>query len=141
MTKVPKALIQKVSEWESCQKDLFVYYFSLPQNTDLEIVHRKVTEAKKNKVGKRAYPRINSASRYLYVGSSKEITKRFKEHLGYSYKGTYAMQLAYWCDDLDLDIVFSCMRFSKKTRVDVIQAFEDGLWDHLNPMLGRRGAR
>ena len=137
----PQDLIQEIYEWEKAQDSKFVYYFSLPHNADFERIHSKVTAAKKNKVGGRAYPRINSPSKYLYVGSSKEIAKRFREHLGYGYKGTYAMNLAYWCSNFEINIEFFCMGCNPNINSEVIQAFEDGLWDHLRPLLGRQGAR
>lgn len=137
----PDDIIRKLAEWEESQNSIFLYYFALKENTDLAVVHNRITAAKKNKIGGRAYPRINSVSRVLYVGSSKEITKRFREHLGYGYKGTYAMNLAYWFSDLDTYIDFFCMSCDPNINKDVIQAFEDGLWDNFKPLLGRQGAR
>lgn len=137
----PPDLVNEVSIWEKVQKSIFVYYFSLAQDADLEIVHKKITDAKKKKLFQRAYPRINSPSRCLYVGSSRDIAKRIKEHLGYGYRKTYAMNLAFWCSGLNLDIDIVCMRYNPKIKKGIIQTFEDGLWDHLKPLLGRQGAR
>ena len=137
----PPNLVNEVSIWEKVKKSIFVYYFFLPQDADLEIVHEKITDAKKKKLAQRAYPRINSPSRYLYVGSSRDIAKRIKEHLGFGYRDTYAMNLAFWCSDLNLDTDIVCMRYNPKIKKGIIQAFEDGLWDHLKPLLGRQGAR
>jgi hypothetical protein len=137
----PDDIIQKLIKWEEAQNSVFLYYFVLHRNTDLKIIQEKITETKNNKIAGRAYPRINSASRFLYVGSSREITKRFKEHLGYGYKGTYAMNLAYWFNDLGTGLKFHCMSFDPDTNKDAIQALEDGLWDYLKPQLGRRGPK
>jgi len=137
----PPEIVNEVSIWEKIQKSIFVYYFSLPQDANLEIVHGKITDAKRKKLGQRAYPRINSPSRYLYVGSSSDISKRIKEHLGFGYRKTYAMNLAFWCNGLNLDTDIVCMRYNPNIKKDIIQAFEDGLWDHLKPLLGRQGAR
>lgn len=138
---IPNKLIQSISDWEKSDPSLFVYYFLLHENTDVDHVYQKVKSAKTEKIANRAYPRINYPSRYLYVGSSRELAKRFKAHLGYSYIGTYAMQLLYWCSDLNIDVDFFCMRFSKNTKPEILQSFEDGFWDAAKPMLGRKGAR
>lgn len=134
-------LIDKISLWEKQQKSIFIYYFFVSKNADLEIVHKKITDAKTNKLGERSYPRIHSPSKYLYAGSSKSISNRIKEHLGFGHKDTYAMNLEYWCSDLNLDVDIVCMRFNPEIKKEIIQALEDGLWDHLKPLLGRRGAR
>ncbi|MFH2046716.1 MAG: hypothetical protein ABIK92_16410 [Pseudomonadota bacterium] len=137
----PPELVNEFYTWEKVQKSIFVYYFSVLQDADLEIIQKRITDAKKEKLAQRAYPRINSPSRYLYVGSSREIAKRIKEHLGFGYEKTYAMNLAFWCNDLNLDMDIFCMRYNPTATKEVIQAFEDGLWDHLKPLLGRQGAR
>ncbi len=140
-SKVPNGLIAELTEWEKSQDSIYVYYFYLNGNTDLEVVYKKISSAKGNKKDERAYPRINKVSRFLYVGSSKSITQRFKEHLGYGYKGTYAMHLAHWYKNLDSEIIFYCMAFPSSTEGDVVQALEDGLWESLKPLLGRKGHR
>ena len=86
----PPEIVNDVSIWEKQSKSIFLYYFVLQQDANLDSAYEKITAAKKNKIGKRAYPRINSPSRYLYVGSSRDFTKRVKEHLGFGYKQTYA---------------------------------------------------
>ena len=137
----PPELVSEISTWEMVQKSIFVYSFSVAQNADLKIILNRITDAKKENLAQRAYPRINSPSRYLYVGSSREIAKRIKEHLGFGYQNTYAMNLAFWCKGLDLDISILLMRFNFAIKKEVVQAFEDGLWDHLKSLLGRQGVR
>lgn len=141
LNKPPERIIQAVSDWVKDRDFLFVYYFSLSEDANLNTIYQRFSEAKKGKVGSRAYPRINSESRYLYVGSSREFIKRVREHLGYGYKGTYAMQLAYWTQGLNLNIQLFCMRFKTSINQEVVQAFEDAIWDFVKPMLGRKGAR
>ena len=133
--------LSKLSRWEKEQKSIYIYYFSLQKNSDLEKVQQKISYAKKKKIAQRAYPRINDPSRYLYVGSSRNIAKRIREHLGFGYRTTYAMNLAFWCKDLDLEIDIVCMRYNPQIEKEIIQAFEDGLWDYLKPLLGRQGVR
>jgi len=139
--KPPERIIQAVSEWVRDRGFLFVYYFSLLEDADLNTVYQRFSEAKKGKVGSRAYPRLNSESRYLYVGSSRGFIRRVREHLGYGSKDTYAMQLAYWTQELNLNIQLFCMRFKTSINQEVVQAFEDAIWDFVKPMLGRKGAR
>jgi len=142
-----KNCLDTVSEWAGKPKSRYIYYFSLPESANFSAVLEKIESAKDNKIEGRAYPRINykldsrESSRYLYVGSSKTIAHRFKEHLGYGHKKTYAMHLAYWCDGLDLEIDLFCLKFESNTNQAVLQAFEDAMWGQLKPMLGRRGAR
>jgi hypothetical protein len=64
-----------------------------------------------------------------------------REHLGYGSKGTYAMQLVYWAQELNLNIQLFCMRFKTSLNQEVVQAFKDAIWDFVKPMLGRKGAR
>lgn len=137
----PPDLVDEILIWEKAQKSIFVYYFSLSQDADPEIVHEKITDAKKIKLAQRAYPRIFSPSRCLYVGSSRQIAKRIKEHLGFGHRDTYAMNLAFWIGNLNLDTDIVCMRYKQNIKKGIIQAFEDGLWEHLKPLLGRKGAR
>lgn len=138
----PPKIISTVQEWAGDNKCLYIYYFNLNGDVDFKKLNAAFSEAKENKKGERAYPRLNEKeSRCLYVGSSKEIDKRFKEHLGYGHKGTYATQLAHWTNGLNLNVDFMCMRFEATTTGKVLQAFEDALWDNFNPMLGRRGAK
>ncbi len=134
-------LVNEISDWEKAQKFTVVYYFSLSKDADPEIVHKKISDAKKRKFAKRAYPRVNPPSRCLYVGGSRDIAKRVKEHLGFGNRKTYAMNIAFWCRNLNLDIDIVCMCYEPKISKEVIQAFEDGLWEHFKPLLGRKGAR
>ena len=139
-SKVPNGLIAELTEWEKSQDSIYIYYFYLNDNADLESVYEKILNARNNKKGRRAYPRINKPSKFLYVGSSRKITNRFKGHLGYGYKGTFAMNLAYWFN-LNSEIIFYCMAFPSGIDRAVIQALEDGLWESLKPLLGRKGPR
>lgn len=134
-------LIENVSEWVGSDNFIYVYFLRLLGNTDPSIVHKAFSEAKKQKVGQRAYPRLNPESRCLYVGSSRNFVQRLKEHLGYGYKQTYAMQMVYWATSLELDVELCCMRLHSNISSAVLQAFEDGIWESLKPMLGRRGPK
>jgi hypothetical protein len=83
---------------------------------------------------------LSPESRALYVGRSYGPRERFKGHLRSSTSGTYAIHFAAWACSIDLPIDFDLYRFSG-VGDRVIQVLEDGFWDHLKPMLGRRGEK
>ncbi|MBU2522008.1 MAG: hypothetical protein KKD50_07250 [Proteobacteria bacterium] len=76
----------------------YIYTFCLPDNFLPDNVYNRYKNAKESKKSERAYARLNRKSRCLYVGSSKGLIPRIKQHLGFGPKGTYAMQLCYWCE-------------------------------------------
>ena len=113
----------------------------MPDESILDNVYTSYKTAKENKKSERAYARLNKKSHCLYVGSSKGLVPRIKQHLGFGPKGTFAMQLCYWCEGLDLDITLKIYAFGNGISVKAFQAFEDGAWDSLKPMLGRQGKK
>jgi len=119
----------------------YIYTFYLPDNFALDIICNRYKNAKETMKSERAYARLNKESRCLYVGSSKGLIPRIKQHLGFGPKGTFAMQLCYWCKDLDLDITLNIYAFGNGISTKVFQAFEDGAWNFLRPMLGRQGKK
>lgn len=96
----------------------------------------------KNRDKDRAYARAGMPSKCLYVGSSRSVATRLKEHLGFgSSPKTYALQFAHWAQGLDLSLKFCCARYLDSVPAGVMQALEDALWLELAPMFGRRGSR
>ena len=89
----------------------------------------------------RAYSRLNDASTTLYVGSSRSIIKRLREHLGYGNHKTYAMHLAYWAPALNLKLKLHLANYPLAANFEAIQAVEDHVWRTYRPMLGRQGKR
>ena len=123
------------------KKYKYIYTFHLPDSSTVDDVYASYKASKESKKSERAYARLNKRSRYLYVGSSKGLVPRIKQHLGFGPKGTFAMQLCYWCEDLDLDIILNIYAFGNSTNIKAFQAFEDGAWNVLRPMLGRQGKK
>lgn len=79
--------------------------------------------------------------RALYVGRSWDPIARIRGHLRADPgSGTYAIHFAAWANQMDLDVellVFEFSGISDRT----LQVLEDGLWDRLRPLLGRRGEK
>ena len=119
----------------------YIYTFCLPDNFTLDSIYNRYKNTKESKKSERAYARLNRKSHCLYVGSSKGLIPRIKQHLGFGPKGTFAMQLCYWCENLDLDITLNIYVFGNGISIKAFQAFEDGAWDSLKPMLGRQGKK
>jgi len=119
----------------------YIYTFNLPDNFATDNIYNRYKNAKKSKKSERAYARLNTKSSCLYVGSSKGLIPRIKQHLGFGPKGTYAMQLCFWCEKLNLDIALNIYAFDNGISIKAFQAFEDGAWNILKPMLGRQGKK
>jgi hypothetical protein len=80
----------------------------------------------------------------LYVGSSKKIQQRLKEHLFLCKKNSYAMHLEAWLKKEDLPITINIWDFSvflKDEDPDYLQTIEDLLWNHYQPLFGRQGKK
>ena len=123
------------------KKYKYIYTFILPDTSHTEDIYNRYKKAKGGKKSEREFARLNSKSSCLYVGSSKGLTSRIKQHFGFGPKGTFAMQLCHWCEGLDLDISLNIYSFNQDISTQAFQAFEDGAWNALKPMLGRQGKR
>ena len=141
--------LQKIKNQINHNKYKYIYTFRLPAEfpaDKIDIIYNKYSEAKKSKKAERAYARLNknTQSRYLYVGSSKKLIYRIKQHLGYGPKGTYAMQLCHWWEDfkdIEIEIALDIYAFDNNISDKAFQAFEDGAWNLLKPIFGRQGKR
>ena len=101
----------------------------------------QVAQAAPDYQGRKNLCRLNvhsEANWALYVGRSYAPRQRFKQHLLSSTSGTYAIHFAAWAHAIDLHVEFHLYRFAGLGD-PVIQVIEDGLWDYLRPVLGRRG--
>jgi hypothetical protein len=133
-------LVAELKEWS--RPGAYIYHFQCVGDPDLASALDAFRSSKLRDNGLRSYAKPNEVSPCLYVGGSKNIVTRLKQHLGYSAaKGTYSLQLLHWATSLSLDLTFSCARYGFEQPQDVLQALEDTLWDINRPMLGRRGAR
>jgi hypothetical protein len=133
------SLLKEVSEWAGASKACLYYFACRSADVDLATVERAFTKAKDRKTHKRAYPHLNAPGTCLYVGSSRSLATRFRDHLGFGPKGTYALQLLHWAPPLSLQLEFVCARYAEDAPTEVIAALEDALWEARRPMFGRKG--
>lgn len=81
----------------------------------------------------------------LYVGSSRNFASRLQQHFGFGFEGTYALHLKRWVPETlchtPLVLEYWTVRDSKQVRPIVLQSLEDYLWDHSQPVFGRRGSK
>jgi len=133
--------LNKIKSQINHKKYKYIYTLCLPDNFSTDNVYNRYKNAKENKKSERAYARLNTKSTCIYVGSSKGLIPRIKQHLGFGPKGTYAIQLCYWCENLALEITLNIYAFDNSISMKAFQAFEDGAWNSLKPMLGRQGKK
>ena len=101
------------------------------------------TQLQKEKRNGTDYPRTNAAPQdglTLYVGRSRNLKKRLREHLGAGAPGVFALHLQRWAPSVKASIVISIMCFDAEDEL-LIQAIEDGIWEALKPAFGRKGGR
>ncbi|HCG7354113.1 hypothetical protein CGJ95_22250 [Vibrio parahaemolyticus] len=122
----------------------FLYVFEVLNSNDIiqtEIVNslKGAREDQHVKEAKKDYCRINHAnSQYLYVGRSKKLRSRLNQHLGAESGGLFAMHMSRWAIKTNVKIKVSYYQIDNEDDL-LIQALEDGLWDELQPMFGRKG--
>lgn len=136
----PKALIDDVGRWARDGRFIYLFQTAAPDE-QLAAMFRSYEGAKVGNLGGRKYARMFQSSQTLYVGGSKDLKARLSQHLGYGAKAVYAMQLAHWARQHDVEVEFSVARYDAATHDDVLGALEDFLWAQRRPMLGRQGRR
>ena len=126
----------------------FLYLFRLaPDNTvphDVMLSSFLAARARQEQDGYRGKKNLCRANapggsgNVVYIGRSGAPRERLKQHLRASGNGTYAIHFAEWAGALDLRLLFQLYRFDG-IGDRAMQVIEDGLWDHLQPLLGKRG--
>lgn len=135
------------------QEDLgseFLYVFSIADISEAgsqELIaafeEGRLMQTKDDYPGKKNLCQLNgplAESRAIYVGRSYSPCERFKQHLLESAGGTYAIHFQSWSSELHLHVEFFCYQFRGLGDL-AAQVLEDGLWDHLQPVLGKRGGK
>jgi hypothetical protein len=107
-------IVDEVEQWSG--PGSYIYYFQCLGAPDLNLALDRFSACKLRDKGLRSYAKSNSPSMCLYVGGSKSIVSRLKQHLGYSAaKGTYSLQLLHWTSQLPLELTFACARYANAT--------------------------
>ncbi len=125
----------------------------------IEDKFNETKELEKLKGNKLSLCRINDSGKWenakngeqvcLYVGSSKNIKKRLKEHLFCCNKESYAMHLDTWFyeNDKEKHITIYIWDFSNffdcdnNKNLEYLQTIEDLLWNNYEPLFGRQGKK
>ena len=135
-------LLEEIQKQIDHARFKYIYTFSLPDNCQVSSVYERYKAAKIGRKAQRAYARLNpQLSRCLYVGSSKNLIPRIKKHFGFGPKGTFAMQICHWCENVRMDLTLKIYSFSSKIDKKAFQAFEDEVWESSKPMFGRQGKK
>lgn len=72
----------------------------------------------------------------IYVGSSKKLRDRLKQHIGITSKSTYALHLNKWWKNKKIEIeIYEVIDYANT------QLYEDRLWQKNKPILGREGKK
>jgi len=120
----------------------YVYVFRLPREERARSLQlRDQLKAARN--DGTAYSRLNDEnlpSRTLYVGRSKDLKSRLRQHLGAQSRSVYSIHFECWAKENDLDVSIDFLRFVNADD-RLIQAVEDSLWASLKPAFGRTGSR
>lgn len=117
-------------------------YYIRPRLVGGETLARIQTRFVESRRGKDGRSRVNGRqSDILYVGSSRKMSVRMREHLGFCSPSTYALKLSDWYPPEDLPLQLFCAIYPPGISATLIGAPEDALWERLQPMFGRKGAR
>ncbi|EIA1769891.1 GIY-YIG nuclease family protein [Vibrio parahaemolyticus] len=122
----------------------FIYIFEIENSNDsiqAEIFEHLASARQDQHIKdeKKDYCRVNHAnSQHLYVGRSKKLRSRLSQHLGSENGGLFAMHLSRWSTQINAKIKVSYYQLDNEDNL-LVQALEDGLWDELKPMFGRKG--
>lgn len=84
--------------------------------------------------------KLSEGTKALYVGRSYKPRERFKQHIFESTSKTFAIHFESWASNIPLHVNLYVYQFRELGDLTV-QVIEDGLWDHLNPLFGKRGAK
>ena len=82
----------------------------------------------------------NNQSMTFYVGRSKTLRARLKQHLGAEARGVYSLHLQRWATGNNAEIAIFVMKFNDAEDL-LVQAVENGLWSSLKPAFGRKGEK
>ena len=141
----PPTIVNDIQSWEgSAGSNRFIYRFSVENTSIANKLYECLSDAKSSSDNNRKYSRINNSnadSLCLYVGSSKSITQRIKQHLGYAHPAIYSLHLKSWPNLPKTSVSIEILKYPGDVGQDVLQAIEDSLWQSSMPLFGKQGAR
>lgn len=120
----------------------FIYVIQVSQNRIDTVAEMRALLDEARRIGG-DYARINAENLRtytIYVGRSKTLRARLRQHLGAKSGGVYSLHLQRWATSVDVDIRISYLKFSGEDDL-LVQAIEDGIWQSLTPAFGRKGGR
>ncbi len=141
-------VVARIKGWVKEKKySAYIYVFRLEDNSmipECSMLFNNAKEEAKSKDIKRAYAKDNKDNklkhRALYVGSSKSIVSRVRQHLGLVSKSTYSMQMSTWLKNTDINVILDIYPCAFEDQF-TLQLFEDTIWDSYAPALGKKGGR
>lgn len=77
----------------------------------------------------------------IYVGSSRSICQRLRQHLNTTAAATYALKMGLWCPEADYSVRVEVSGVQGDAGVLQVQDIEDALWTRSRPMFGKFGAK
>lgn len=138
-------LINDIRTWEGAVgSNRYIYRFTVEDESTAARLHECLKDTKSSVDNTRKYSRVNTPSANslcMYVGSSRSITQRMRDHLGYSSAGIYSLHLRTWQDLPDVNMKIEILKYPADIGQDVLQAIEDGIWQSSKPMFGKQGAK
>jgi hypothetical protein len=131
------SLLNEVQIWDTKQTPCLYVIEGPESESEAQRAHAALLLFKQR--NERAMPRLNPPSPCWYIGSSRNVTKRLAEHLGYGPKQTYALHLRHWGAALPFTLSIICVQYPDTATYTAVQDHEDYLWESRRPMFGRQG--
>ena len=120
----------------------FVYVIQVPDG-DAETISQLRILLEGARRAANDYSRLNpghEGTKTIYVGRSKTLRARLRQHLGGESQGVFSLHLSRWGTSVDLTLAIYFMRFTNADDL-LVQAVEDGIWASLRPAFGRKGEK
>lgn len=143
-------LQNKVKAYGSGIKENLIYTVMLEDSLPVRDIQSALLKYKKRDI--HALSKVNPVTqewpkdgRVLYVGSSKgsNFATRIKNHLGVASIGVYSLHLIHWIPAvLNSGITLRAYYVDGPTHphnnINLLELIEQGFWDELKPMFGKR---
>ncbi len=139
------SLVGEARAWRGARDRSTIYVFSseapIPQDL-INMLRNGANEALRDIGQRRGFAKCNAreAGVCLYVGHSRTIEVRLRDHLGFGAAGTSSLQLSHWDGHPFETLTFTAYRLAVADDL-LAQLLEEYLWDELAPLLGKRGGK